>query len=294
MTTNRFFISHFRTNYPNFISSKELRQLSLRLKIQSFNSSSMRTRENVFTLYPNLEYWLMLFIPLTVGGFYFTYFTQLQSSPRLIHLHFTLMAAWMGIVIAQPLLIHHKKIILHRKLGKLSYVLVPMLILTTWMVMRQSYSNQLATFEHDFAQGIAPYSTAEAGRIAIASFSAIAFVYLFWLTAFYCLAIFFRRHTSIHARFMIAAALTFLGPTLDRVLFFWFDLSTIGFGISSVVISFLLIDLILLFLLIQDARKNKSIFPFLFSLGLYIPFQIFFLTLTETSRWEQIVSFLLG
>lgn len=254
----------------------------------------MRSRENVFTLYPNLEYWLMLFIPLTIGGFYFTYFTQLQSSPRLIHLHFALMAAWMGIVIAQPLLIHHKKIILHRKLGRLSYVLVPLLILTTWLVMRQSYANQVTAFENDFAQGIAPYSTSEEGRIAIASFSAIAFVYLFWLTAFYSLAIYFRRHTSIHARFMIAAALTFLGPTLDRILFFWFDISTIGLGISSVAVSFILIDLILLFLLIQDVRKNKSYIPFLISLGLYIPIQIFFLTLTETSGWERIVRFLLG
>lgn len=253
----------------------------------------MRSRENVFTLYPNLEYWLLLFIPLTVGGFYFTYFTQLQSSPKLIHFHFALMATWMGLAIVQPYLIHHKKIRLHRKLGKLSYLLVPLLILTTWFVMKQSYTNQLVAFESDLAQGIAPY-TAEEGRIVIASYSAIAFVYLFWLTVFYGLAVFFRRQTSLHARFMIAAALTFLGPTLDRILFFWFDLTTVGFGISVMAVSFFIIDLILMMLLIRDIRKNKSPIPFLLTLGIYIPVQLFYLTLIETAGWEKIVSFLLG
>lgn len=253
----------------------------------------MRTRENVFTLYPNLEYWLMLFVPLTVGGFYFTYFSQIQSSPQLIHFHFALMAIWMGLVIVQPFLIHHKKIRLHQTLGKLSYLLIPLLVLTTWMVMKQSYSNQLAAFENDLAQGVAPYSYEE-GRIVIASYTAIAFVYLVWLTVFYGLAVFFRKQTSIHARFMIAAALTFLGPTLDRILFFWFDLTTVGFEIPVVAGSFLLIDLILVVLLIQDFRKNKSPLPFLLALSLYLLLQVFYLTSIHTAGWEQAVSFLLG
>lgn len=253
----------------------------------------MRSRENVFTLYPNLAYWLMLFIPLSIAAFYFTYFNQMQSSPSLIHFHFALMASWLGTVIVQPFLIHHKKITLHRKLGKLSYFLVPLLILSTWLVMKQSYANQLAAFENDFAQGDALYSYEE-GRIVIAPFSAIAFVYLFWLTVFYGLAIFFRKQTSLHARFMIAAALTFLGPTMDRILFFWFDLTTVGFEIPVMAVSFFLIDLILVILLVQDIRKNKSPFPFLLSLSLYIPLQAFYLTLIETSAWEQVVSYLLG
>lgn len=199
----------------------------------------------------------------------------------------------MGLVIVQPFLIHHKKPRLHQTLGKLSYLLIPLLVLTTWMVMKQSYSNQLAAFENDLAQGVAPYSYEE-GRIVIASYTAIAFVYLVWLTVFYGLAVFFRKQTSIHARFMIAAALTFLGPTLDRILFFWFDLTTVGFEIPVVAGSFLLIDLILVVLLIQDFRKNKSPLPFLLALSLYLLLQVFYLTSIHTAGWEQAVSFLLG
>lgn len=199
----------------------------------------------------------------------------------------------MGLVIVQPFLIHHKKIRLHQTLGKLSYLLIPLLVLTTWMVMKQSYANQLAAFENDLAQGVAPYSYEE-GRIVIASYTAIAFVYLVWLTVFYGLAVFFRKQTSINARFMIAAALTFLGPTLDRILFFWFDLTTVGFEIPVVAGSFLLIDLILVVLLIQDFRKNKSPLPFLLALSLYLLLQVFYLTSIHTAGWEQAVSFLLG
>lgn len=253
----------------------------------------MRTRENVFTLYPNLGYWLLLFIPLTIAGFYFTYFTQLPAVPGLIHFHFAFMAAWIGMVIAQPFLIRYKKITLHRKLGRLSYLLVPLLIVSTWLVMRQSYANQLSAFASDLAEGVAPYSY-EQGRRVIASYTAIAFVYLFWLTVFYGLAVGFRRATSIHARFMIAASLTLLGPTLDRILFFSFGLTTIGYGISVMAVSFFLIDLILLVLLIQDIRKNKSPLPFLVSLSIYLPIQLFYFTLTQTPGWERIVSFLLG
>ncbi|MDO8966592.1 hypothetical protein [Algoriphagus sp.] len=250
----------------------------------------MRTRENVFSLYPNLGYWLMGFIPLAIGGFYFSYFTQLQFSPRLIHVHFGFMALWMGIAISQPLLIRYKKLSIHRAVGRLSYLVVPIVILSTWLVMKQGYARQLADFESDFAQGIAPYAYAE-GRIIIASYTAIGFVYLFWLVAFYALAVIFRKSPSIHARFMIAAALTFMGPTLDRILFFWFDLTTIGFGISGMVISFFLIDLILMILLVGDIRKNKNPWPFLIALGLYFPLQAFYLTLTETVGWEKFVNF---
>lgn len=240
-----------------------------------------------------MGYWYMVFIPLTIAGFYFTYFTKLQLNPALIHFHFALMAAWMGIVITQPLLIHHKKTQLHRKVGKLSYLIVPLVIVSTFLVMRQGYADQIAAFEGDLAQGVAVY-TYEEGRIIIASHTAIAFVYVFWLTVFYGLAIGFWRQSSIHARFMIAAALTFMGPTVDRILFFWFDLASIGPGIPAEAVSFFLIDLILGILLIQDLRKNKNPRPFLIALGLYLPVQIFYFTLTKNAVWEQFVNFILG
>jgi hypothetical protein len=253
----------------------------------------MAASENAFKLYPNLGYWLMLFIPLTITGFYFTYLTQIQISPSIIHLHFVLMALWMGIMIVQPLLIRYKKLNLHRTIGKISYFIVPLVILSAWMVMQKGYADQLAGFESDLAQGVAPY-TYEVGRIVIASYSGLAFVYVFWLAVFYGLAIGFRKQSSIHARFMIATALTFLGPTLDRTLFFWFDLATVGPGIPSEIVSFVLIDLILIALLIQDIRKNKNPWPFLVALGLYIPVQVFYFTQTKTSGWEQFVNFMLN
>jgi hypothetical protein len=48
---------------------------------------------------------------------------------------------------------------------------------------------------------------------------AIAFIYLFWLIIFFGLPISHRKTLSLHARYMVAASLTFL----DRILIFWLD-----------------------------------------------------------------------
>ncbi|MFN3997407.1 hypothetical protein [Algoriphagus sp.] len=252
----------------------------------------MKAQESVTKIFPNLGYWLMLFVPLTFGGFYFTYFTKIQFNPPLIHVHFSLMAAWMVIAITQPLLIRNKKFLLHRSLGKLSYLLLPMVILSTWIVMKNGYLAQLAALDQDFQAGLSELSY-EQGKIMIASFSALTFVYLFWLSAFYGLGVGFRKNASIHARFMIAAVLTFLGPTLDRTLYFWFGLETMGFGVPIEAVSFIIIDLILFYLLFLDVRNKKSTWPILTALALYISLQIFYLTLTQTPTWEKLISFLL-
>lgn len=253
----------------------------------------MAMKENVYRLYPNLGYWLMLFIPLVFTGFYFTYFTKLDFSPTMIHAHFILMGIWMGMMIIQPLLIRYRQVRLHRNLGRLSYFLVPVLILVTYWVLKNGYATQITSLESDLAQGIAPYTEAE-GRIVIAAYHALAFTYIFWLIVFYGLAIAFRKQSSIHARFMIAAALTFMGPTLDRTLFFWFGLETLGFGIPVETLAFVINDLIILILLLQDFRKGKKSWPLLISLGLYLTVQIGYFTLTKTPAWEQFVNFILN
>lgn len=236
----------------------------------------------------------MLFIPLTFSGFYFTYFSQLGLSlPSVMHMHFILMGLWMITVIAQALLIRSKKPQLHRKIGRLSYILVPLVVLSTWAMMRYSFAAQTEALTGDISLGIAGV-TLEQGRIEIANFMSIAFVYLFWLVLFFGLAVGFRKNSSIHARFMIAAALTFIGPTLDRTLIFGFDLYNLGPGLPIEVVGFLLINLILLFLLIKDIKGGKSPIPYSFALGIFMLFQFLHLTITHNSVWETIVRTLLS
>lgn len=254
----------------------------------------MNTKENILSIYPNLGYWLMLFILAAFGGFYHSYFSVfLQPHPSFIHIHFIFMALWMGIIIAQPLLIRYGKLTLHRKVGRVSYLILPLVLLSSLLVMRFAYARDLTGLNESLATGMTDL-TREEGLIGLASYSALGIVYFIWLAIFYVLAIGYKKHPSIHARFMIAAALTFMGPTLDRILFNILKIPSIPPGIPVEYISFALIDMILMFLLIQDVRKNKNPFPLSIALGIYILVQIFYATQTKTPTWEMLVSIFLG
>lgn len=254
----------------------------------------MNGKENILSIYPNFGYWMMLFILAAFGGFYHSYFSVfLEPHPSFIHFHFIFMAVWMGIVIAQPLLIRYQKLAHHRKIGRVSYLILPLVLLSSWQVMRFAYARDLAVLNESLASG-ATDLTREEGLIGLASYSALPMVYFIWLAIFYGLAIGFKKNPSIHARFMIAAALTFMGPTVDRMLFNILNISSIPPGIPVEYISFALIDIILLFLLINDIRKTRNTIPLYLALGLYVLVQIFYSTLTKTSAWEKLISFSLG
>ncbi|MCS5491344.1 hypothetical protein [Algoriphagus limi] len=254
----------------------------------------MHSKENVFRLYPNLGYWLMLFIPLTIAGFFVTYLSKITfPHPGIVHIHFLLMALWLGLIIAQPLLIRYKKVKLHRSLGKLSYLIVPMVIISTWLMMRHSYQTQLFAFQQQVDAGIASVSLEEA-QGQIAAFLSIAFIYLIWLMVFYSLAIINRKKPSLHARWMIAASLTFLGPTVDRILLFLFDIYYLAPGVPVEVLAFVLIDIALVILIWKDFRNHRNILPFGTALVLYVLLQLSHLTLNETAIWEKVVRFLLA
>lgn len=254
----------------------------------------MQVKQPITSIFPSMGYWMMLFILGVFGGFYVTYFSKLtESFPSLTHIHFGLMSIWMVIAIAQPLLIRNKRINIHRKIGRVSYLVLPLVILTSFLMMRFSYQSQLSSLTENLILGNESMSVKE-GLSLLASFQAIGFVYLIWLGTFYGLAILFKKSPAIHARFMIAAVLTFMGPTLDRILFFLFDVAYILPGIPAEYASFLLIDVILLFLLLVDFRKGRNIWPISFSISFYILFQILYTIVPKTEPFSKLVNFLLN
>jgi hypothetical protein len=93
-----------------------------------------------YDVYRNLGYWFLLLIALVFAGFYTTYFSVfLQPKASIIHVHFTLMALWIAMLITQPFLIKYSKLAIHRMLGKTSYVLVPLALVSSFLMVRYSY-----------------------------------------------------------------------------------------------------------------------------------------------------------
>ena len=136
---------------------------------------------------PSKKYKLigLLFVALYVMthlGFYKTYFIQFPSFEDfqlLHHIHGFLMSTWILMLIIQPLLISYGKIKLHHFVGRLSYVIAPMVIVSLLLITKMSYN-----------KGILLSSPRE----AIAD-QALSIGQFFTFTGFYTLAMVYRKNT---------------------------------------------------------------------------------------------------
>lgn len=196
--------------------------------------------------YKYLGYFLLLFIPLIFAGFYRSYF---QSFPQLnenitafTHAHAFMASVWVLMLIVQPFLILNKKFALHRKIGKLSYVVFPLLILSfVPQVMKVVRTENLANLFFPLADGTL-------------------------LILFYMLAIYNRKSAYKHMRYMIASALVLLGPTVGRIgpmLLGWTDFFTqnVEYGI---------VYAILIGLILYDLKNKRKFQPYLIAIAGFI------------------------
>ncbi len=140
---------------------------------------------------------MLLLIPLVFFAFYRTYFELYPNFGSnitvFIHIHAFLATCWIVLLIVQPFLIINKKYAWHRKVGQLSYVVFPLFIC--------SFIPQVVRI-------------ANSGNLKVLFFP-LADTFL--MIVFYSLAIYNKRITSRHMRYMLACALVLLGPTVGRI-----------------------------------------------------------------------------
>jgi hypothetical protein len=235
----------------------------------------MKTAGNI--LFPAINWWLLLLLPLIWYGFYPTYFSKaFFDTTTLVHVHASLLIVWVLIVMAQPILILKKKVNIHRILGKVSYVLMPFILITTWGVVSKTYYAILQS----------PSGLTDFAKESIY----IPIIYLLWLAVFYGLAVSKRKRVLPHATYMFAAILTMLGPSIDRILFQLYQYYGIGFNWFAEFAVFVLIDLLLLALLYYQWRKGYSLRAVSISLVIYLAGQLGYLFFPHTSFWEPLLA----
>ena len=61
------------------------------------------------------------------------------------HLHASAFLLWFALLIIQPILINQHKIMLHKLLGQLSYLIIPMLIFTSIGMLQLAYERDIKT-----------------------------------------------------------------------------------------------------------------------------------------------------
>jgi hypothetical protein len=212
--------------------------------------------------YRNLGYFFLILLLFVFFGFYKTYFGLMpgfnKETTSVVHFHATILFLWVCTVITQPLLIRYGKYSTHRMIGRFTYVLVPLMVLSFFLMWMKGYAN--VPGEH---------SMSVFGQYMMAAhFHSICNVVL--LVVFYSMAVANVSRTPYHMRYMIATTLIFIDPTLTRILSSWFHMT--GFQADLVTDSFT--DLILVGLILLDVKYKQNFRPYLYALGLFLIYHI--------------------
>lgn len=142
-------------------------------------------------------------IPLIFLGFWKSYFSKMVgdsgSLTAYMHFHAIVMTAWVALLIIQPILIKRKKVKIHRLAGKVSYFIMPLILLSMLFLVHKG-GKLRPVEEQTFVNAI------------------LGVLGLFVIGACYVIGILNRHNTPIHARAMIGTGLALLDPTLMRIL----------------------------------------------------------------------------
>ena len=224
------------------------------------------------SLYQNSPFYFIVFFLFMLTGFWFTYFTKLldQENYRM-HLHGVTLILWCLMLISQAYLIRTKRYSLHKTIGKFSYALVPVLVFTTLDLLKYRLPAKLGTM--DFFS------------VALVVNALIAFM------IFYGLAIFYRKKSSIHARYMISTAFPMFTPITDRIQYIYFPstvpyLPTIEGNPIAPVVGFALADLLLLALCIWDWRSHRRLNVFPLALVVLVLYHVSVMTFYKFEFWQ--------
>lgn len=184
--------------------------------------------------------WLyfLLAMAVIIAGFFPSFFNNLQQTDLLHHIHGISATAWLLLLVIQPLLYSRRQMAVHRKLGKLSFVLVPLLLFGGFKMVQLMIRRQ------------AEYPPMEAFRLSF-----IDVVTMIMFVFFYVMAIYHRSTTALHARYMAATVILLIPPGLTRLLLRMPGIDSFTKGLN---INFILIEIALLLLLLDDKKRDGT------------------------------------
>lgn len=199
-------------------------------------------------------YVLSLFI-VVFAGFFRTYFSRLGSTDLIHHLHAITAIGWMLLVVLQSWFITHGRARWHRAFAKLSFFILPMLVITGLFVVHAMLAHQPIRPGNPFVM------------FAFADLTSLVY-----LLMYYVMAIVYRRDPSQHQRFMLATVLVVFPPALGRVLLQQVPLHwTVGEVLAAI---YLVSDLIIVVLLARDWRRERTVYYAYGFAGVYFLFEI--------------------
>ncbi|MBL0740522.1 hypothetical protein [Chryseolinea lacunae] len=245
-----------------------------------------------YTIYPKISFFIVFLFLLSFVAFYPRYFATLHASPWHIHVHYVLMMVWTAMLIVQPWLISKKKFAAHRAFGRLSYFLVPLVVAFGYLMLRNGYYQSIADLQHEVDAGTSTKTPAEIVHLA-RTYTGLPVYYFMVLILFYPLAILNKTKPLVHAKYMVAASLSIIGPIMDRAIYF----TTVNTGNTPIFgpeyVSFFIIDAILLYVLFLDYKNKTSTLPTLVCLLVFVGEQIVYAFFLDSGAYQLFSGLLL-
>lgn len=219
----------------------------------------MITRTNSYYSYAG--YFFAILMALVVIGFYKTYFSIFPDyiasikNETVIHFHAITAFLWVILIVVQPLLIRYKQHKIHRSIGKFTYLLASLMVLSFIIMIYTKYHER----------NMSEWSTFD---VALNFYFQVCHMTFFAL--YYVLAVVNKKNTPLHAGYMIATGLIFINPTLRRVGMNTLELS----HTVSVTVGIILTDLIILALYFISKKKKMPHNLYLIIFGIFMIYHI--------------------
>ncbi len=216
---------------------------------------------------------ISLVIPITFFGFfkaYFGRFPTFENVANVTHVHVIAFILSIAILIWQPILIIQKKYATHRKIGKFTIVLAPILYITILLMVHHQLSFYIPDQPNEFVR-----INMLGGLISGTSF-----------IAYYTIAMLNRKNLRWHVAFIIAATLVLLIPGLGRLTTNMID-GSLGL-LSMIIIPYLILISILIY---EKIKLKRNIFksPYALIVTMQIIGISIFLTISSSEFWGSIV-----
>ena len=231
--------------------------------------------------YKNIVILFTIIAVIVFLGFYPTYFALFPEFKGLVglhHFHGIVMILWLLVLIIQPVLINKKKYQWHRFIGKISYILVPIIIISMVLVYKRAILNSLAE------NGIENTLTLSLLFMPLTDILPFA--------VFYLLAIIYRKKVNNHLRFMISTAVVVVGSGIVRIF-------SVGFGMgfleaiyaNAAVLALTFLGLIIYDLNHKQLSSNKS---FIIAFLVFTIPNLLIVFIPKTDAWKNISDVILN
>lgn len=217
-------------------------------------------------LYPRAGWYFLLMMVVAFAAFYPSYFARLAQNDAVHHFHGIVASSWLALLTTQGLLMRYGRLAVHRRVGKLAYVLAPLFVVSGLLITQQ------------MARGANPFQAAFGSQLALVDLLATA-----GFASFVTLAIRDRRQVQRHARWMACTALLLLPPALARLsgaLPFVHSFEA-AFNLGS-----LATELLIVLLLLDDHRLGQRLPPYRAVLALTLAQHAGFFLVAHMPAWQ--------